>query len=717
MDRGIPRSLYLLRVLWLCFFPLATVVGGNVFLLAVPQAQEALLAFGDGRGTAFQTPALYLAHLYWIGLAWFTARLLLDRRFVPDTLGLCRSPRFARRLGRYLPRALALLGGAPLGLYFCGVGHLWRGAGLLALTAVYFWFTVRRRAWKRRATGRVRALLTRERVVSGVDHYARFDRLAPLARWVVAAAFAISTLVFFGVWWGRAPFARELGSPALVLVALGSWTLFGGLVLTYLPRSRHRMSLTWLPLALLLGFAGLNENHPVAPPDPAAPAAQPPRAHLGAAFRAWLAARPDATRPIYLVASAGGASRAAYWSGTALGMLEDETRGHAGLPPFSRDIFMISGISGGSFGAASYVAALDATARRPELGDVRGLVAAFTGRDDLATAVGYALYPDMVQRLLPFPVRSMDRSLALEQTWTEDWAALAGPAANPWGEAFAALHARNPTQLPALVLNTTALARGLRVYQSDLVIAGDDGVDLFDPKLGLAVAPLTLAQAVHDSARFPYISPAGVVAEAGGKAVWDRLGDGGYVESSGARTLLDVLRELRVRGLVRDCATDRRCADPAGREGRDWVDATQLRVVLLFNAPAAPPDWWCGDGATPPRAPTDAQPRPLWFADLTAPPHGLLASYGRGADTATLELIRAVGGCARVAELRLPAAAGTRPPSMNWMLDKDSRGFIDAALDGRLPNCPPAAVPLAANLARLRGWIGLPTPATAASCK
>ena len=45
---GLPRLIYLARILNLCFFPLATVILGNLVILYVSQAQEALRAFDDG---------------------------------------------------------------------------------------------------------------------------------------------------------------------------------------------------------------------------------------------------------------------------------------------------------------------------------------------------------------------------------------------------------------------------------------------------------------------------------------------------------------------------------------------------------------------------------------------------------------------------------------------------------------------------------------------
>ena len=42
--------------------------------------------------------------------------------------------------------------------------------------------------------------------------------------------------------------ARALGAPALVLLAMGTWTVFGGMLLTYVPKALIRIPLTPLPL-------------------------------------------------------------------------------------------------------------------------------------------------------------------------------------------------------------------------------------------------------------------------------------------------------------------------------------------------------------------------------------------------------------------------------------------------------------------------------------
>ncbi|HEY0342039.1 MAG TPA: hypothetical protein VGC34_14630, partial [Steroidobacteraceae bacterium] len=55
--------------------------------------------------------------------------------------------------------------------------------------------------------------------------------------------------------------------------------------------------------------------------------------------------------------------------------------------------------------------------------------------------------------------------------------------------------------------------------------------------------------------------------------------------------------------------------------------------------------------------------------------------------SAQVELRSFVGGCTRhFAELRLPSApAGSQDPSMDWMLNAQSRSDMDSVLDGPAP--------------------------------
>jgi hypothetical protein len=84
------------------------------------------------------------------------------------------------------------------------------------------------------------------------------------------------------------------------------------------------------------------------------------RPTVGAAARAWYTQakaaydRVHGEGPVPMLV-AGGGIRAAYWTATVLEQLEMELKGQGGVRPY---LFAISGVSGGSVGAAAFEAAL-----------------------------------------------------------------------------------------------------------------------------------------------------------------------------------------------------------------------------------------------------------------------------------------------------------------------------------------------------------------------
>jgi hypothetical protein len=729
---GIPRLIYLGRILRLCFFPVATVVLGNIVVWTVPQAQEALLAFGDGPRFASQAVAFELGYIAWMLSAWYVARLLVGKRFEPDLVGACSSPRFSRRVVMYLPRVLAVAAGLPVALFQIVSGPL-RGLGIVSVLAcaIVFAGLVFRRDWGRRHHQKWVANWT----CRGEEATERFDGLAGSAWAFILTLFGISLLLWLALPIGLERAARPLGAAALLMFALMSWNIFGGFVLTYLPRSYHMPTASWVPLLALLAFYRVNENHPVAPPS--AVANPRPGAPLDTVFVDWLHRRANPRAPVIFIASAGGASRAAYWTTSALGKLEDEARGRSRV--FAGNTFVISGVSGGSLGAASFVTTLDLVGHSDSSAECRGQVRktanSFTGEDHLATVVGLMLFPDLLQRFLPWPVTAWDRSRGLEEVWARDWQKVmeqCSPAGahrpNPWSAAFTALYAGSrtggsaSTVLPALLLNSTALEAGQAVLQANFRLPREDTFDLLS--CDFATGSLTLAQAVHNSARFPYVSPAGVVSKASPDAppcaagshpgqVWDRLGDGGYVEASGTLALAQVIQALADARLIR--------AREEASDGRSFITWDQVRVLVVDNTPTNGNSYLCetraaADPATPRSGHAQNIPQTAgspWppGPDFLSPLVGAFSTRGGRGVSAASDLRALVGGCTQqFAELRLPKPpAGEREPSMNWMLDSASRRQIDLALDNAAAPSRPAArmdpnVLLQQNLDLVRTW-------------
>lgn len=741
LDReNLPRLLYLARILQLCFFPVVTVLVGDVVLLFVPQAQEALRAFGDRPRFESQVVALWVAYVLWLLSAWYVARLLLGRRFEPDLVGICRSPGFARRVAHWLPRILAVIAAVPVPFNLLRDPDLrMTGAVLSATGGLVLLGLVFRRQW---AKSYHHAWLSRWQT-RGPENFERFDRLSRGAWMFLAGLFVISFGLLIAIPWGMETVSRPIGSAALLLCALMSWTIFGGLVLTYFPKSLGYPAVTWVLLLAVVLFARWNENHYVARGTGAENAAPQPVSRV---FAGWLTRRPDPGAPVIFIAASGGASRAAYWTTSALGLLEDESKSHA--YPLATNTFLISGISGGSVGAAAFVTAVDlmrrAGAGSPPCQSVRELADAFAGRDDLTTVLGLWLFPDMFQRFLPFPVRAWDRSRGLEEVWSRDWADVAtrcnirGQAPNPWTRPLTDLYSASPgsPELPILALNSTAMNAGLPVLQSNFQLSRAEVIQIFSPQL--ATRALTLAQAVHNSARFPYVSPAGVVqmtleANSSNAAspikpmYWDRLGDGGYVEASGAFIVGQVIRELARARLIRDAKEPGTCSpgDPALLQNC-FITWNQIRVVILDNAPTDGHAYLCTPGKAD--VPGSRQEHPqnsitpgneAWppVADATSPILGAFRTQGGRGEAAQLDLLGLIHGCTeQFAELRMPLPTdGRAKPSMNWMLSGASRRFIDGVLSAPPESHRDAYVQLAQNLGRIRSWFGPVAPGHSAS--
>lgn len=727
----IPRLIYLARVLRLCLFPVATVLLGDIVLLFVPQARETLRAFGDGSRFVSQIIALWAAYVLWMLSAWYVSRLLLGRRFQPDLVGICSSPAFAQKVALWLPRLLAVLAALPVPINLLRDPELRLTGALLILTGILVLLgLVFRRQWAKSRNDEWAARWQ----AKGPESIERFEQLSAGAWWFITVLFGVSFGLLIALPLGMEAVARPIGSPALLLFALMSWAIFGGFVLTYLPKSLGYPEVTWLLLVVVVVFARWNENHYVARGTGAENAAPQP---LSTVFAQWLARRPDPQAPVIFIAAAGGASRAAFWTTSALGLLEDESRSHA--YPLSTNTFLISGVSGGSVGAATFVTAVD-LARRTGASSVschsiRHLGDAFTGRDDLATVIGLWLFPDMFQRFLPFPVMAWDRSRGLEEVWDRDWAdemarcPAHGGSPNPWARPLTDLYSASSAspELPILALNSTAMNAGLPVLEANFQLSRAEVVQIFSPEL--ATRTLTLAQAAHNSARFPYVSPAGVVRMTppvssghGGSSTklvyWDRLGDGGYVEASGAFMVAEVLRELSRAGMIRDAESPGNCVRGDHNLIHNcFATRKQIRVVILDNTPTTGAAYLCarneaGSSTLRPGLPQNSivPGDEAWppVADATFPILGAFRTQGGRGNAAQLDLLGLVGGCTgQFAELRMPKPAdGEAEPSMNWMLSGASRKFIYRVLSTPDESQGDGYVQLAQNLARMQSWFG-----------
>ncbi|MFP5288311.1 MAG: hypothetical protein ACLGI9_21425, partial [Thermoanaerobaculia bacterium] len=344
----------LFQVLSPCRYSILIVlIGGGAFLL-VPQGQDVLqrlVEWGEEpwwRRPLFATLeiagrwSLFLfSVLVWAASSWYWARVLLYLRAPgspPDT------PRQAW-LRTWVPRLLGALALVLMG------AALWRAAAgysqfstekpilrlqilsivCFLLAVLFLWLIAKRRDFLR--ARRTEALTADAQVESSAD-------LPASTRRAVAISLAVAVLLglvftFAPIWVGR-----TLGTVPILMLSAATWVLFGTGIL-YLSR-RFRFPLLVVLLAVVVAFSFWNDNHRVRVAETAD--TRPPNGSIRQSFAAWY--RDIEGGPVFLVAAEGGGIRAAYWTAIALAEIQDRH------PAFARHVFAISGISGGSLGAA-----------------------------------------------------------------------------------------------------------------------------------------------------------------------------------------------------------------------------------------------------------------------------------------------------------------------------------------------------------------------------
>ena len=231
------------------------------------------------------------------------------------------------------------------------------------------------------------------------------------------------------------------------------------------------------------------------------------------AFNDFAKALPEGRPSLVLVTAAGGGIRAAYWSGAVLSALQDKER------IFKDRVLAISAVSGGALGAATYKAlTLRDEPKCKSGGNNRECAATFLSGDFLGSNVISAVSSDVFQWFMRgrAPVAARDQNLQL--AWSLRWLEVSGGLSPSFSGDFDALFERHPT--PALLLNGTSMVTGRRTITSNIdvrsLVADQNSEGKDCPSEGNILNPaqhlkLSVSAAVLTSARFPYITPPGLL--------------------------------------------------------------------------------------------------------------------------------------------------------------------------------------------------------------
>ncbi len=568
------RFHYWTKVMKPCRFPLLLVIAGGAVLLLVPQAQDLLRGFAVRvAGTATDNCLRFyfiLSALLWVLSSWYWSRVMLFLKF-PDVPG--NEPGL-HSVRTHAPRYIGFAASASIAaaLFKASLDYddpepesLLRKYALGSIVGGFFflYFAWKRREWTRIAHKRLQSVsVLKKHAGPVVDLFAVKPssdleygtlRLRDLPRGVMVTAgatLALSAVLFLMFVFTLQETAPLIGAAAILLFAAAGWTALGSLF--DFVGMRLRFPVIGLLVVLAAVFSVWNDNHAIRTLD-ARPVPLSSRMTVSAALQKWYQHQmkrpsPDGTYPLFVVSAEGGGIRAAYWTASVLAKIQDAH------PCFADQLFALSGVSGGSLGSTVFMAQLaddraglngfrcEANGKpAPGFQAFKPVAQKVLAQNFFAPVFGAMLYPDLVQRFLPFKIESFDRARALEEAWEKAWRGNAG--SDRFAEPFDNLwRGHDEAWMPALFLNSTWVETGKRLVISNVRLLPEDFADVEDLNAFYTEQSLPLSTAVHLSARFTYISPAGTLKK-DGKA-YGRAVDGGYFENSGATTVLEILKTI-----------------------------------------------------------------------------------------------------------------------------------------------------------------------------
>ncbi|MEM7428759.1 MAG: hypothetical protein AAF441_21930, partial [Pseudomonadota bacterium] len=592
-------------------FSALTVLIGFVLLVFTPQGRE--LAYGVGDENPAIVFTLFWISVNWLALqSWYWARIALPiGRYSPQGAAAGSAPPISFWAG-WVPRIYALIAYAAAAISLLLAGKtgpalLMIGNAAFALFGMY----ARRRLIEEGFFGRSPTFKHIAHVEPGQNTGDGYASLPPLSRaiLVISVLVALVALAAVSIW--PIGIGQTFGAAAIAFFAFGNLVPIG----SYLVRSSQKAGfpIVFTLILVAVAFSPFNDNHHITLVD-GDDGGTAQRLGTEQALDKWLAANNVAdgdTVPLVLVSTAGGGIRAAYWTATVLGALQDA------CPAFTSRTFSISGVSGGSVGTAVFAANAANTKIDPAAactsewapylgkGEASTMSRGVLSKDFLGPTLAAMLFPDLVQRFLPYPFLP-DRGRTLADSWAEAWAetcreqdrcTAGNGAADRLNQNFLSFAPwREDAWRPALLLNGTHEETGKRIITSHIRIDREVFFDAFDA-IDVLQSDVALKTAALNSARFTYVSPAGLLVNKAGQNRGHVL-DGGYFENYGAVTTSEILqkaaevlaaRNVKVRPILIQITSDpklRVSDEPIPATG--FLPADYVSTAKLANEVAGP---------------------------------------------------------------------------------------------------------------------------------
>jgi hypothetical protein len=392
-----------------------------------------------------------------------------------------------------------------------------------------------------------------------------FGDLFPLHRksiWVIVSI-AISFCALITFWYTNIIISNLLGPIAVSLLAFAIWIC----VSSFFSYLDHIFRIPFTLICMVLMMAMNNNNHQIRTLQPESgngvKSYLTKNGTIPMYFGKWLESHKKNTNdsiPVYLIATEGGGIRSAYWTATVLNTLESYQKGKNGI--FFNNVFAISGVSGGSMGAALYTAQY-----RDHLfnGRMKFCIDNYFKKDFLSPLLSALLIPDMIQKFLPIPLNQFDRAQYLEDSWSaayrnreiqtledevyaddadfEPFDTFERPFMELWKDSLR--NKKFKYNIPVLFLNSTQAETGRKAVLAPLRIVGDENFNNVVDIQEEVFRHIPLKTAISMSARFPIITPPATIRVVNEPHLdGSNFVDGGYFDNSGTSTLLSILTSI-----------------------------------------------------------------------------------------------------------------------------------------------------------------------------
>lgn len=373
----------------------------------------------------------------------------------------------------------------------------------------------------------------------------RSQRLINTTRYAIPLAFAGS---FIYAWQTALAIPSLDGKPGLIILCGLIFYSLLGLLMDYISNRLKFPFFSLLLAAMLLVALPNNNNHELLQvKNRQAGRAQIDQRKTDAAYaREWLSQNWNRGRlyskgdtlPVFIFAAEGGGIRACYWTTQVLTQL------HLRHPELIRNSFAVTGASGGTVGLGFFYNYLFQLGADQDSTNQLLTNTAFYGPLDTLAAADYLsgvtygfLFPDLIQRAIPFPVAAFDRAKFLNKGFSRAFARHTGSSDStallnqsllaPW-------QAAGGMQRPVILYNSLFVEQGQKAIFSPFRLSEKyykDVLDIFDTT-GVMVPA---SEGMVSSSRFPIITPPGLLKTASG----DKRGhlvDGGYFENTAVQT-------------------------------------------------------------------------------------------------------------------------------------------------------------------------------------